>query len=63
MPSLNPDRRLHFLAVQLQIDQIFCLKPMRSAIAGPISMGLSQVILVIGLGSSCSQPLLAKRPS
>src|SRR6266545_6168160 len=36
---------------------------MRSAVAGLISAGLSQVIVVIGLGNSWSQPLLAKRPS
>ena len=34
-----------------------------SAIFGDMSSGLSQVILVIGLGNSCSQPLLEKRPS
>src|SRR5688572_25093855 len=35
----------------------------RSAVPGAISAALSQVILVTGLGSSWSQPLLAKRPS
>ena len=35
----------------------------RSAIAGESSSGLSQVSLVSGRGSSCSQALLAKRPS
>jgi hypothetical protein len=37
--------------------------PRRRAIAGPISAALSQVRRVIGLGSSCSQPLLANAPS
>ncbi len=35
----------------------------RAAVAGLTSTALSQVSRVIGLGSSCSQPLLAKRPS
>ena len=35
----------------------------RSAVAGLTSTALSQVSLVIGFGSSCSQPLLANRPS
>ncbi len=35
----------------------------RSAVAGLMSTALSHVSLVIGFGSSCSQPLLAKRPS
>ena len=35
----------------------------RSAVAGLTSTALSHVSLVIGLGSSCSQPLFAKRPS
>jgi hypothetical protein len=35
----------------------------RSAVAGLTMMALSHVSLVIGLGSSCSQPLLANRPS
>ena len=34
-----------------------------SAVAGAISAALSQVIWVRGRGTSCSQPLLAKRPS
>jgi hypothetical protein len=34
-----------------------------AAVAGEISTALSQVIFVSGLGSSCSQPLFAKRPS
>src|SRR5580700_3821025 len=34
-----------------------------SAVAGLTSTALSHVSLVIGLGSSCSQPLFAKRPS
>ena len=37
--------------------------PSRSAGAGLTSAALSQVSLVSGLGSSWSQPLLAKRPS
>ncbi len=37
--------------------------PRCSAIAGLISSALSQVSLVTESGSSCSQPLLAKRPS
>src|SRR6185295_16686343 len=36
---------------------------MRSAVAGLTMTALSHVSLVIGLGSSCSQPLFAKRPS
>src|SRR6476619_3118326 len=43
------------------------MSPSRSlcwlASAGCIQAELSQVILVSGLGSSCSQPLFAKRPS
>src|SRR5438045_2606568 len=35
----------------------------RSAVAGLVRTALSHVSLVIGLGSSCSQPLVAKRPS
>src|SRR5437879_4382886 len=35
----------------------------RCAIAGPIWTALSQVSLFIGLGSSCSQPLLENCPS
>src|SRR4030095_3377824 len=35
----------------------------RWAVAGLIRAALSQVSLVRGLGSSCSQPLLANRPS
>src|SRR5450759_3928069 len=34
-----------------------------AAVAGLASTALSQVSRVIGLGSSCSQPLFAKRPS
>src|SRR5689334_5663495 len=34
-----------------------------SAVAGLVMIALSQQILVIGFGSSCSQPLFAKRPS
>src|SRR6202007_747673 len=34
-----------------------------SAVLGLTSAALSQVSLVTGLGNSCSQPLLAKRPS
>ena len=37
--------------------------PSSSAVAGLMRAALSQVSLVIGLGSSCSQPLLANRPS
>ena len=33
-------------------------RPSLPAIFGPTRTGLSQVIFVIGLGSSCSQPLL-----
>src|SRR6202043_616145 len=35
----------------------------RFAVAGLTSTALSHVSLVIGFGSSCSQPLFAKRPS
>ena len=38
-------------------------RPSRSAVAGATSAALSQVSLVSGRGSSCSQPLFAKRPS
>ena len=37
--------------------------PRRSAVAGAISTGLSQLTLVSGRGNSCSHPLLANRPS
>src|SRR5690242_15222135 len=33
------------------------------SVAGLTKIALSQVILVIGFGSSCSHPLFAKRPS
>ena len=36
---------------------------MPSAVFFPIKTALSQVIFVVKSGSSCSQPLLAKRPS
>src|SRR5579863_9637386 len=36
---------------------------MRTAMAGPMSTGLSQVIFDMGLGSSCNHPLLEKLPS
>ena len=36
---------------------------MALAVATPISAALSQVIFVVKSGSSCSQPLLANRPS
>ena len=34
-----------------------------AAVAGLISAALSQVVFVIGSGSSCNQPLLVYRPS
>jgi len=37
--------------------------PRRAAVAGDMAATLSQVTVVTGLGSSCSQPLFAKRPS
>src|SRR5206468_5971201 len=37
--------------------------PRRNAVTGDIAATLSQVTVVTGFGSSCSQPLLAKRPS
>src|SRR5215472_14540704 len=39
------------------------LRPRRCDVAGLTSAALSQVSFVNGLASSCSQPLLAKRPS
>ena len=41
----------------------FTLTPSFSAVARLMKATLSQVSLVIGLGSSWSQPLLANRPS
>ena len=40
-----------------------CLTPIVLAVFSLITAALSQVSRVIGSGSSCSQPLLAKRPS
>ena len=37
--------------------------PLIAAVAGLTSATLSHVIFEIGFGSSCSQPLFAKRPS
>ena len=37
--------------------------PSFDAVAGETSTALSHVIFVSGFGVSCSQPLLAKRPS
>src|ERR1051326_5830941 len=34
-----------------------------AAVTGPIAITLSQVILLSGFGSSCSQAMLANRPS
>src|SRR5581483_4778078 len=39
------------------------LTPSVCAVFGLTRTGFAHVILVIGRGSSCSQPLLAKRPS
>ena len=42
---------------------VFGASPNSFAVFWLMIAKLSQVILLIGLGSSCSQPLLAKRPS
>ena len=39
------------------------MPPSLSAVCGPMNAALSQVSLLSGFGSSCSQPLFAKRPS
>src|SRR5260370_7467218 len=42
---------------------MLCANCRLSAVLGLTSAALSQVSLVTGFGNSCSQPLLAKRPS
>ena len=39
------------------------MPPSRAAVFGLMKAALSQVILLSGFGSSCSQPRFAKRPS
>ena len=60
--------RIHAGAVRLRplaliVTRSSLWTPSCSAVRGESSSALSQVSLVIGLGSSWSQPLLAKRPS
>ena len=51
-------------AVVLDRDDVAVLRARAlRAVAGAISAALSHVSFVIGFGSSCSQPLFAKRPS
>ena len=57
------DRRLHLAALIFQPHHVLALTPSFSAVAGLIRAALSQVSRVIGSGNSCSQPLLANRPS
>ena len=69
----DPDRRLDRAAVERQLGDLGDVRRSRSArsltppssaaVFGLTSAALSQVSLVSGFGSSCSQPLLAKRPS
>ena len=77
MSGHREDRRPDRAALVLELDDVavdLCRARRRgvagelsalslSAVAGLTMTALSHVSLVIGLGSSCSQPLLAKRPS
>src|SRR5262249_28132187 len=59
----DPHRRTHAVAWHTQLDDISLCSPSFAAVPGLSRAALSQVSFVMGLGSSCNQPLLAKRPS
>jgi len=63
MAGLNPDRAFDFLSLKFQLGNVFEIELQALGHPGPIMMGLSQVSLVSGFGSSCNQPLFEKRPS
>ena len=50
-------------AFVLDRDHVAVLEVLRSAVAGAMCAAVSHVSFDIGFGSSCSQPLFAKRPS
>ena len=64
MARHDQDRHLRGVAAVLQLDDVAVVAGRaRSASCGLIHAAVSQVSFVSGFGSSCSQPLLAKRPS
>jgi hypothetical protein len=63
MTGHNDHRRLHLAVAHGQLDDVVFFQAQLLSVAPETIAALSQLRLVTGLGSSCSQPTFDQRPS